>query len=71
MSVKTIRKIELPKVDVPKYECCSCKESKPEGHFRISPEYNPFPECVECEFSFDEDNWFVQEKNDFRPLDDL
>jgi hypothetical protein len=68
--VKVISRIELPKVEVNEYKCCSCKEYKPQGHFRISPEYNPFPECVECEFSFDED-WYVDEKNDFRPLDDL
>jgi hypothetical protein len=31
----------------------------------------PYPECVECEFSFDGDHWFVEDKHDFRPLDDL
>lgn len=72
MSVKVIAKIELPKVAVREYKCCTCKEFKVAEHFRYHPKCTPYPECVDCEFSFDGDHhWFVEEKNDFRPLDDL
>jgi hypothetical protein len=71
MSVKIIDRIVLPEVAVKTYKCCTCKEFKSEGNFRYHPKMTPYPECVDCEFSFDGDHWFVEDSNDFRPLDDL
>lgn len=71
MSVKVIGKIVLPEVAVREYKCCTCKEFKVAEHFRYNPKCTPYPECVTCEFTFDDDHWFVEDKNDFRPLDEL
>jgi hypothetical protein len=68
--IKVINKIELPEV-VTTYKCCNCKEFKVKSNFRYHPKCTPYPECVECEFSFEDGDYPMVETYDFRPLDEL